>query len=122
MIMVNAIRGETALQAGTQTFCLLLTLGALAEIEDALGLDDLSQISNRLKSPRAADLAIVAAALLRGGGHALSPVDVLKLACPLGHIIDAVAECFERAGLHANFSDAQIAEQTPSPPYPGSAG
>ncbi len=35
-------------------YTLLLTLGALAEIEDGLGLDDLSQVSARLKTVRAA--------------------------------------------------------------------
>jgi hypothetical protein len=97
--MANRIRGEAELLAGGKTYCLLLTLGALAEIEDGLGLEDLSQISARLKHPRAADLAIVAAALLRGGGHELSPADVLRLPCDLGSLAAAVAAAFTRAGL-----------------------
>ena len=99
--MPNAIRGEAGLSAGGTSYRLLLTLGALAEIEDGLNLTDLSQVSARLKHARATDLAIVAAALLRGGGHDLSPADVLRLPCDLGALVKAVAQAFERAGLSA---------------------
>jgi hypothetical protein len=97
--MPNAIRGEAGLAAGGKSYRLLLTLGALAEIEDGLGLSDLSEVGARLKHARAGDLAVVAAALLRGGGHDLTPADVLKLPCDLGVLTAAVAEAFERAGL-----------------------
>lgn len=95
--MPNAIRGEAGLEAGGKSYRLLLTLGALAEIEDGLG--GLADLAARLKHPRAADLAIVAAALLRGGGHDLSPADVLALPCDLGALVTAIAKAFDRAGL-----------------------
>jgi hypothetical protein len=97
--MPNAIRGEAGLNAGGKSYRLLLTLGALAEIEDGLGLADLGQIGARLKQVHAGDLAVVAAALLRGGGHDLSPADVLALPCDLGVLVGAIAEAFARAGL-----------------------
>ena len=97
--MTNIARGEAALLAGGKSYRLLLTLGALAEIESGLGLADLSQVSARLKQLRAADLAIVAAALLRGGGHDVSPADVLRLPCDLGALVKGVAGAFEAAGL-----------------------
>ena len=97
--MPNRIRGEAELNAGGRSYCLLLTLGALAEIEDGLGLENLSAVAARLKSVRAADLAIVAAALLRGGGHELSPADVLRLPCDLGTLVAAVTDAFNAAGL-----------------------
>ena len=61
--MANRARGEADLEAGGRQYRLLLTLGALAEIEDGLGLADLTQVSARLAQVKAADLAIVAAAL-----------------------------------------------------------
>jgi hypothetical protein len=97
--MPNAIRGEAGLSAGGKSYRLLLTLGALAEIEDGLGLADLSAVGARLKQARAHDLAIVAAALLRGGGHEFSPAEVLQLPCDLGALVAAVSEAFTRAGL-----------------------
>jgi hypothetical protein len=66
--MVNKARGEAALEAGGRQYRLLLTLGALAEIEDGLGLDDLSGVAVRLRQVKAADLAIVAAALRAARG------------------------------------------------------
>ncbi len=100
--MPNAIRGEAGLAAGGKSYRLLLTLGALAEIEDGLGLADLSEVGARLKHARAADLAIVAAALLKGGGHDLTPADVLALPCDLGSLVAAVSAAFERAGLSSS--------------------
>jgi len=97
--MANRIRGEASLNAGGREYRLVLTLGALAEIEDGLGLDDLSQVASRLAHVRAADLAIVAAALLRGGGHEVCPADVLRLPCDLGALVDAVRQAFDAAGM-----------------------
>lgn len=115
--MPNKARGEAALVSGGAHYRLLLTLGALAEIEDGLGLNTLSDVATRLKTLRAADLAIVAAALLRGGGHNIFPADVLKLSCDLGALVTAVREAFEAAGL----SSDTTGEGT-EPPFAGSAG
>ena len=97
--MPNKIRGEAELSAGGQSFRMVLTLGALAEIEDGLGLSDLMEVSKRLAQTRAGDLAVVAAALLRGGGHAMTPQEVLRLPCDLGALVQAVTEAFDAAGL-----------------------
>jgi len=113
--MVNRVRGEALLEAGGRQYRLLLTLGALAEIEDGLGLDDLSQVAARLAHTRAADLAIVAAALLRGGGHEMCPAEVLRLPCDLGALVQAVTEAFARAGLSAEAGEAKGGG-----PFPGS--
>ena len=47
--MANRARGEAELEAGGRVFRLRLTLGALAEIEDGLSLNDLSEVEARLK-------------------------------------------------------------------------
>lgn len=118
--MVNRARGEAALMAGGRQYRLLLTLGALAEIEDGLGLDDLSGVAARLKQTRAADLAIVTAALLRGGGHDMCPAEVLRLPADLGALVRAVAEAFECAGLAVEASPASPMEARDGRPFPGS--
>ncbi len=114
--MVNRARGEALLEAGGRQYRMLLTLGALAEIEDGLGLDDLSQVAARLKQTRAADLAIVAAALLRGGGHDMCPAEVLRLPCDLGALVTGVTEAFTRAGLGNEAMEAKG-----EGPFPGAA-
>lgn len=97
--MPNAIRGETSFAAGGRSYTLLLTLGALAEIEDGLGLTALGDIGPRLKQVRAGDLAIVAAALFKGGGNPLTPAEVLALPCELGALVAAIATAFDRSGF-----------------------
>jgi len=114
---MNRIRGEAELLAGGKAYRLLLTLGALAEIEDGLGLADLSQVAERLKQLRAGDLAIVAAALLRGGEHDVSPADVLRLPCDLGTLVAAVTRAFDAAALKGSEAVAQSAS-----PFPGAPG
>lgn len=90
--MSNRARGEVTIEAGGETHTLCLTLGALAEIEAGLGVSGFAAMAERLKTPSAADLALVLAALLRGGGAAadMSAVDPVMAA-------KAVADCFERA-------------------------
>ena len=67
---MNAARGETELVIGGQARRLCLTLGALAEIEAAFGCVRISDLEARMRALSAADLMIVLAALLRGGGEA----------------------------------------------------
>ena len=91
---------------------LRLTLGALAEIEDALG-GDIESLKNRLANPRVGDLLVILGALLRGGGVSLS-VEALKaadvdLAAAAGAIARAFAalEAPGKPGAPAQVSSAE---------------
>jgi hypothetical protein len=99
---MNKIRGEAELLAGGKSYRLLLTLGALAEIEDGLALTNLSEVASRLSQARASDLAIIAAALLRGGGAEMTPADVLRLPCDIGALTTAVIAAFDAAAIRTN--------------------
>jgi len=89
---VNGVRGEiTARLAGAERR-LCLTLGALAEIETALGCDGLAALAERMRVLSARDLEAVLAALLRGGGEG-------DLAARLG---EAPVDPFEAAEAVAN--------------------
>jgi Phage tail tube protein, GTA-gp10 len=97
--MPNKVRGESEFLAGTERYVMKLTLGALAEIENGLGVSSLGDIAGKLKSLGTMDLATVASALLRGAGHDLSPADVLKLETDLGTLIAAITDAFDAVGL-----------------------
>lgn len=98
--MPNPFRGDSELVAGNKRYTMRLTLGALAEIEDGLGLKSLGDIAARSHSLATSDIAVVASALLRGGGHNISADDVMTLDADLGAIVRAIAGAFQAAGLH----------------------
>lgn len=89
--MPNRRRGEVALQLGDTRYTLCLTLGALADLEDAFGVQDLMALTERFGSGRLSsrDLLTLLAVALRGGGHGLSDAEVANL--PLHEGIEPVA-------------------------------
>lgn len=84
--MANRHRGEIEAELGGQRYTLCLTLGALAEIEDAYGGQDLLAIAERFEQGRikASDALRVIAAGLRGGGTKISDEEVSRLTVPGG--------------------------------------
>ena len=76
--MANRHRGEIEAEIGGTRRRLVLTLGALAELEDAFGADDLVALTERFGSGRlkARDLTRIIAAGLRGAGETVSDDDV----------------------------------------------
>ncbi|WPZ14139.1 gene transfer agent family protein [Nitratireductor rhodophyticola] len=86
MNSVNRRRGEVAARIDGRDYTLCLTLGALAELEDAFAADDLGELAKRFSSGRlsARDMLRVIAAGLRGGGHAVSEEDVRAMRCDEG--------------------------------------
>ena len=89
--MLNRRRGEAAVTFGGERYTLCLTLGALAELEDAFGVADLAALGERFSTGRLSgrDLTKLLAVALRGGGHALTDADVAAL--PLDGGIETVA-------------------------------
>jgi hypothetical protein len=89
--MVNKRRGEVALHLGDSCYTLCLTLGALAELEEAFGVEDLMALAERFGTGRLSsrDLLRLLAAALRGGGHDLNDAEVAGL--PLSEGIEPVA-------------------------------
>lgn len=69
--MVNPLTGEVALVIDGQRRVLKLTLGALAELESALGADSLMALIERFEGGRfsARDVMSLLLAGLHGGGH-----------------------------------------------------
>jgi len=79
--MANRHRGEIETEIGGVTRRLVLTLGALAELEDAFGADDLVALTERFGTGRlkARDLTRIIAAGLRGAGETVSDDEVAAM-------------------------------------------
>ena len=57
--MANKARGEVAITIEDRPYTLCLTLGALAEIEEALGVESSDQLGARLKGVRMRDMIAI---------------------------------------------------------------
>ena len=84
--MPNAHRGEISALFDDAPHTLVLTLGALAELESAFGATDMLALAERFQSGRlsATDAIRIIGAGLRAAGHALSDDDVSRLRTPDG--------------------------------------
>ena len=65
---MNPHRSEAIVTVGGAPVTLRLTLAALAEIEEALGAEDLTDLAKRLARPSAAQLSLILRAMARAGG------------------------------------------------------
>lgn len=93
----NRARGEVLLEIDGRPIRLCLTLGALAELEAAFDVVSLSELGARLAHLSAADIAVVIAALAKGGGEAVSAADVCAARIDPRAAASAVAEAFRLA-------------------------
>ncbi|NBJ11509.1 gene transfer agent family protein [Microvirga arsenatis] len=116
--MPNRRRGEVALQLGGTRYTLCLTLGALAELEDAFGVEDLMALAERFGTGRLSsrDLLTLLVVALRGGGQPLSDAEVAGL--PLHDGVEPVAAALADL-LVMTFGGG---EASPNPPSSQEAG
>ena len=79
--MANIHRGEIEAELDGVRRRLVLTLGALAELEHAFGADDLVALSERFATGRlkAGDLVRIIAAGLRGAGETVTDAEVAAM-------------------------------------------
>lgn len=84
--MTNRLRGEISAMLDGRKWTLVLTLGALAELEDAFACGDLTALVERFGSGRlsARDMIRVLGAGLRGAGNEVSDEQVAAMTAPAG--------------------------------------
>ena len=115
--MVNRYRGEVALMVEGRALPMRLTLGALAELEDAFSVENLPALGERFAAGRlsARDIARILSAGLRGAGGTL-PLDEVAALPFDGGLNGAIAAAI--ALLDATFAPAGEGAQArpPSPP------
>ncbi len=90
----NGRRGETVATIKGRDYTLRVTLGALAEIGAALGVDELGGLDARFEKLSFADLIVILGALLRGGGHEVSDDDVHRMQIGVNEAGAWIAEAF----------------------------
>lgn len=97
--MANRRRGEVEATIAGRNYTLCLTLGSLAELEQAFGVADLSALSERFGQGKlcANDLVKLLSAGLRGGGNPIPDEEVRTwpVAGSLAEIGAAVAALLE---------------------------
>jgi hypothetical protein len=115
--MANRHRGEIEAEIGGVRRRLVLTLGALAELETAFGTEDIVSLAERFGAGRlkAQDLTRVIGAGLRGAGEAISDDEVAQMSVPGG------AAGYVRIAV--SLIEATFAwEASPGPPAPQAQG
>lgn len=114
--MANRHRGEIDAMLNDRSYTLCLTLGALAELENVFGAEDMLALAERFQNGRlsARDAIRVLAAGLRGGGHDCTEAEVAGMRTGEGAagFVDIVVRL-----LAATFGtpDHQHAEETATP-------
>lgn len=93
----NGARGEVVATLAGAERRLCLTLGAMAEMEAALGCDGLAALAERMRALSARDLMAVLSALLRGGGESALADDLIEAPVDPRAAVEAVAEAFAAA-------------------------
>lgn len=104
--MANRLRGEIEAVLDGRRWTLVLTLGALAELEQGFGVADMAALAERLGCGRlsAADAIRVIGAGLRGAGHQVEDDQVAAMAAPGGAagyaaiVVDLLLATFGAAG------------------------
>ena len=86
--MANRHRGEVDAVLDGRRYALCLTLGALAELESALGAGDLVGLAERFSTGRlkATDAVRVIGAALRGAGHDIDDAAVARMKVEKGAV------------------------------------
>jgi len=84
--MANRLRGEIEAVLDGRNWTLVLTLGALAELEDAFACSDLPALVDRFSKGRlsATDMIRILGAGLRGAGNEVSNEQVAAMCTPAG--------------------------------------
>ena len=118
--MPNPHRGEIAATLDGAPFTLCLTLGALAELEDAFGAHDMAALAERFQSGRlsARDAQRIIGAGLRGAGHDITDGAVAHMRTDAGAagFVDIVARLL--TATFGGAGDTKEARRGDEPPAP----
>ena len=118
--MANLHRGEIDATLDGEPFSLCLTLGALAELEDAFGDGDMLALAERFEKGRfsATDATRIIGAGLRGAGHDITDGAVAHMRADAGAsgFVDIVARLLTATfGGAGDTTEARRGDEPPAP-------
>lgn len=102
MAHANKQRGEVKIEGpDEQEFKLCLTLGAIEQIEDQLGLESLANIDEVFgENPSMKHINTILIALLNGGGHTeITRKDLMAWPLDMTQLLEKIREAFKAAGF-----------------------
>lgn len=104
MTKANKQRGEVTIQGPEgKEYKLCLTLGAIAQIEDGLGVESLTKIDEVMSKARMKDVLTIFVALLNGGGNKeITSKDMIDWDVSIQDLMEVIRECFNAAGFEAD--------------------
>lgn len=95
--MTNDMRGDLTLEIAGKPQRLRLTLGALAEIEEALEADGLLDLTARLAKPKLSDFLVILSIMSGAAGHPVAVETLKRSDINLGEAIRVVTTAFQEA-------------------------
>lgn len=125
--MANKHRGEIEANLDGKAFRLCLTLGSLAELEEAFEADDMVGLAQRFEQGRmrSSDAVKIIGAGLRGGGNDIADAEVGRMRAEggAGGYVDIVARLLRATFASEDESQCPVeksAEANKQPgPFPG---
>lgn len=104
MTKANKQRGEVTIKGpGGKDYKLCLTLGAIAQIEEDLGVESLTKIDEVMKRARMRDVLTIFVALLNGGGNKeITNKDMIDWDVSIQELMGVIRGCFNAAGFEAD--------------------
>jgi hypothetical protein len=109
MTVANKQRGEVTIKGPEgKEYKLCLTLGAIAQIEEGLGVESLTKIDEVMSKARMRDVLTIFVALLNGGGNKeITSKDMIDWDVSIKDLMEVIRQCFNAAG----FEEEQAEEE-----------
>lgn len=77
--MANSARGEGEIRLGDKSYRVTMSMGTLAELSSALGVETLEDLQARLIKFSLPDMPKIVAAVLKGNGHDVPMEDINRM-------------------------------------------
>lgn len=95
--MANHARGEAELVIAGKTYRIAMTMGSLAELAQALGVETMPEVGDRMGKMAVADMPVILRAVLRSNGYDVSDEDIAG-SDPLQYATELIPAFFRTRG------------------------